>query len=453
MEHDIFISYSSKNQQAAEDICSAFERSGIKCWMAQRDTPVLNYAAVITDAVKSAKAVVLIFSKEAAKSQWVEKEINIAVDNRKAIVPYMIDNVRLKDYGGFYLMLNNLQWIQSDSDHNSSVTELISMVSKIIGMGNREDGGAADGEKKKTKRKRWVKWVAIAIVAEILLIAAVIALGIWAAIEESKVIPDGLTATEYLDMGYSYLDTEECDLAEECILKSARMGHAEAQLAYAEICEQWYNDTNTAFGWYLKSAEQGNAEAMYRAGIYCANGIGLSAPNNARAVEWFKRSAELEHPEAILALYECYTDGRGVLKDPEMSHKYMVMGAEAGVPYLQFKLGEYYEKEGHEEHDYTKAVEWYRKSAAADCTEAQVGLAMLYFYGRGVEQNKFEMAKLFDKAAELGNADAQFWVATLYKEGIVHEENKGKAIEWYRKAANQGHVRARDELNELGEAW
>lgn len=453
MEHDIFISYSSKNQQAAEDICSAFERSGIKCWMAQRDTPVLNYAAVITDAVKSAKAVVLIFSKEAAKSQWVEKEINIAVDNRKAIVPYMIDNVRLKDYGGFYLMLNNLQWIQSDSDHNSSVTELISMVSKIIGMGNREDGGDADGKKKKTKRKRWVKWVVIAVIAYILFVAAFIALGIWAAIEESKVIPDGLTATEYLDMGYSYLDTEEYDLAGECILKSARMGHAEAQLAYAEICEQWYNDTNTAYGWYLKSAEQGNAEAMYRVGIYCANGIGLSAPNNAIAVEWFKLSAELEHPEAIFALYECYAEGRGVLQNPEIAHKYLVMGAEAGVPYLQFKLGEYYEKEGHEEHDYTKAVEWYRKSAAADCTEAQVGLAMLYLDGRGVEKNKFEMAKLFDRAAELGNADAQFYVASLYKEGIVHEKNKGKAIEWYRKAANQGHVSARNELNELGEAW
>lgn len=449
MEHDIFISYSSKNQQAAEDICRAFERSGIKCWMAQRDTPMLNYAAVITDAVKSAKAVVLIFSKEAAKSQWVEKEINIAVDNRKAIVPYMIDNVHLKDYGGFYLMLNNLQWIQSDSDHNSSVTELISMVSKIIGMGNREDGGDADGEKKKTKRKRWVKWVAIAIVAQILLIAAVIALGIWAAIEESKVIPDGLTATEYLDMGYSYLDTEEYDLAEECILKSAQMGHAEAQLTYAEICEQRYNDTNTAYGWYLKSAEQGNAEAMYRVGIYWANGIVVGEPDNVIAVGWFKLSAELEHPGAIIALYQCYTEGRGIKQDTEMSHKYMVIGAEAGVPYLQFKLGEYYEKEG----DYTKAVEWYRKSAAADCTEAQVGLAMLYLNGQGVEQKEFEMAKLLDRAAELGNADAQFWVAKLYEEGIVHEENKGKAIEWYRKAANQGHAGARNELNELGEAW
>ena len=132
-----------------------------------------------------------------------------------------------------------------------------------------------------------------------------------------------------------------------------------------------------------------------------------------------------------------------------MSHKYMVIGAEAGVPYLQFKLGEYYEKEG----DYTKAVEWYRKSAAADCTEAQVGLAMLYLNGQGVEQKEFEMAKLLDRAAELGNADAQFWVAKLYEEGIVHEENKGKAIEWYRKAANQGHAGARNELNELGEAW
>ena len=37
---DIFISYSSKDEQKANDICNRFENEGISCWIAPRDIEV-----------------------------------------------------------------------------------------------------------------------------------------------------------------------------------------------------------------------------------------------------------------------------------------------------------------------------------------------------------------------------------------------------------------------------
>ena len=40
MNHDIFISYSSKQKSIADGVCHYLEENGFKCWMAPRDIPV-----------------------------------------------------------------------------------------------------------------------------------------------------------------------------------------------------------------------------------------------------------------------------------------------------------------------------------------------------------------------------------------------------------------------------
>ncbi len=135
MNHDVFISYSSKNSATAQAICHELEDNHIKCWMAPRDIPVgAKYASVIAQAIKSSKAVVLVFSEQSAISPWVESEINIAFSNRKPIVPYKIDAVALESYDEFYLMLNNRHWIESYPDFKTRFAELIEVVARLVGV-------------------------------------------------------------------------------------------------------------------------------------------------------------------------------------------------------------------------------------------------------------------------------------------------------------------------------
>ena len=133
MNHDVFISYSSKNSTTAQAICHELEDNHIKCWMAPRDIPVgAKYASVIAQAIKSCKAVVLVFSEQSAISPWVESEINIAFSNRKPIVPYKIDAAVLEQYDEFYMMLNNRHWIESYPDFKTRFVELVEVVARLV---------------------------------------------------------------------------------------------------------------------------------------------------------------------------------------------------------------------------------------------------------------------------------------------------------------------------------
>ena len=135
MKHDVFISYSSRNQDVANAICHVLEEADIRCWMAPRDIPVgSKYASVIKDAIVSSKVFVLIFSEFAAVSPWVESELNIAFSNRKTIIPYKVDEALVEDYDEFYVRLNNRHWIDSFPDFHERFNELLQVVSANVSV-------------------------------------------------------------------------------------------------------------------------------------------------------------------------------------------------------------------------------------------------------------------------------------------------------------------------------
>lgn len=132
MNHDVFISYSSKEKSIADGVCHYLEDNGVKCWMAPRDIPVgFDYAALINDAIKSSRAVVLVFSKFSSDSRWVYSEINIAFSAGKPIVPFRIDETILE--GGMELMLNQMHWIDAFPSYADRLPDLLRSVCGFIG--------------------------------------------------------------------------------------------------------------------------------------------------------------------------------------------------------------------------------------------------------------------------------------------------------------------------------
>ena len=62
--HDVFISHSSIDANIANAVCHKMEENGIRCWIAPRDVnPGDDWASSITNAIKSSKVFVLIFSE------------------------------------------------------------------------------------------------------------------------------------------------------------------------------------------------------------------------------------------------------------------------------------------------------------------------------------------------------------------------------------------------------
>lgn len=140
MNHDVFISYSNQDTEAAQAICHVLEQNGIRCWMAPRNIPPgSDYGDVIDEAIKVCKTVVVVFSETASESQWVKGELNIAFEEQKTIIPFRLDQTPLK--GQNRVMLNKTHWIDAYPDYKIKFHDLVSAVALSVGMNVQEESG------------------------------------------------------------------------------------------------------------------------------------------------------------------------------------------------------------------------------------------------------------------------------------------------------------------------
>ncbi|MES2123153.1 MAG: toll/interleukin-1 receptor domain-containing protein [Gemmatimonadota bacterium] len=94
MAHDVFISYSSNDQQAALAVLHALEDAGIRCWIAPRDIePGAIWAQAIMEGISGSRVLVVVFSANANRSPHVINEVDAAVRKGAIIVPYRIEDV------------------------------------------------------------------------------------------------------------------------------------------------------------------------------------------------------------------------------------------------------------------------------------------------------------------------------------------------------------------------
>ena len=87
---DVFLSYNREDQAAARRFAEAFAAQGLDVWW---DTALKSgeaYDEVTETALRTAKAVVVLWSKRSVASRWVRAEATLA-DRNKTLIPCMIE--------------------------------------------------------------------------------------------------------------------------------------------------------------------------------------------------------------------------------------------------------------------------------------------------------------------------------------------------------------------------
>ncbi len=126
--------------------------------------------------------------------------------------------------------------------------------------------------------------------------------------------------------------------------------------------------------------------------------------------------------------------------------KTLISKAKAGNSDAQFELAlKYFNGEGIPQ-DKVRAVKILTIAAEQGNAEAQNKLGDCYSDGNGVPQDKTEAVKWYYKAANNGLPEAQNKLAHCYDFGKGIPENKSEAIKWYQKAAEQGYAKAQYNL-------
>jgi hypothetical protein len=106
----LFVSHHSSELEIAQHVERALNAKGVKCWIAPRDVePGASFARAIPDAIEQSSAVLLLFSAASVKSPHVERELILADQLGKAIIPLRIE--KIVDPGGLRYHLAASQWI------------------------------------------------------------------------------------------------------------------------------------------------------------------------------------------------------------------------------------------------------------------------------------------------------------------------------------------------------
>lgn len=241
------------------------------------------------------------------------------------------------------------------------------------------------------------------------------------------------------------------------LLSQAEAGEPSAMYALAAYEDQQDQNSWRARQWLLKAAAAGNVDAMEHLGELYERGQGVGQ-NLRRAKHWYReaieagsdsasmRFQELLTAEKILrlakkaavgdasAMFELgrrYSEGAGVIQDPEQGQHWYKEAAERGNTAAMFRLGVLYSNGLAPGADYRQARSWYEKAADKGYAKAAYNLGRLYEQGDGVPRDSGLARRWYEKAAVLGDPEAMLSLGVLYENGRSVSADYARARQFY----------------------
>lgn len=133
MKYDVFISYSSHDQKVVEGLCAYLEAHKIRCFVAYRDVPRgVVWARAIVEALEESRMMVVVFSEHFNNSDQVDREIELASEDKKPILTFRLSNDAFKGAKKFYL--KNINWIDAFPNPQQVFGSVAENVARLLGV-------------------------------------------------------------------------------------------------------------------------------------------------------------------------------------------------------------------------------------------------------------------------------------------------------------------------------
>jgi formylglycine-generating enzyme required for sulfatase activity len=160
MAKTIFISYSTKDADGAQEVCRLLEERGISCWIAPRDVPPgADWAESIMDGIKDAIGFVLVLSEHVNTSRHCKSEVEVAFSAGKAVFPIRLRQIQPS--ASLHLFLSSSQWIDAwEPPLENHIDRLAGAVKRLQGEAVPDAPVAAPATKPSASRADVAKDVA-----------------------------------------------------------------------------------------------------------------------------------------------------------------------------------------------------------------------------------------------------------------------------------------------------
>ena len=141
----LFVSHIREDRVHAAEIVAELERRGIRCWIAPRDVQAGKpFDDEIAEAIDASRAMLLIFSELCNESEYIRREVTVAGEAGKVIIPFRIEDAQPKK--GLRVRLSDLHWIDAFKSRERAIDELVRNF-----LLQTEDRPAGQGERRKAR--------------------------------------------------------------------------------------------------------------------------------------------------------------------------------------------------------------------------------------------------------------------------------------------------------------
>ena len=344
--HKVFVSYSSKEADRANEIVKQLEAAGIPCWIAPRDIGIgSNYTEDIPSAIEDCKHFMLILSPASQDSYWVNKELSYAISLRNEILPIQIEDFPIARRLRFQLA--DVQVRDYCANPQGVLREVIRLFPKVTPTTTAHVPAPTPKPA--------------------------------SAAPPSNPVRDKKLAEEYFQKGEKAYYAQQYADAVNWYRKAAEYGHGDAQWSLGYCYEMGNGVTKTlveAANWYRKAADQGYTSAQFNLGLCYEFSKGVEK-NLVEAANWYRKAADQGHASAQCNLGYCYSNGNGVEQNRVEAVKWYRKAADQGLARAQCNLGLVYQYGRGVSKDLNEAKKWFQKAADQGDEDAQKALASL----------------------------------------------------------------------------
>jgi len=151
--YNSFISYSSKNQEFARMLYEDLQDNGVRCWLAAEDLKWGDkIRTALDEAIRVHEKLLLVLSKHSVASDWVEQEVETALEmerktKRTVLFPIRLDDAVMKVKSGWPALIKNTRNI-GDFTRWEDYDSYLKSFNRLLGALKAEDGRAAEGKSK-----------------------------------------------------------------------------------------------------------------------------------------------------------------------------------------------------------------------------------------------------------------------------------------------------------------
>lgn len=256
-----------------------------------------------------------------------------------------------------------------------------------------------------------------------------------------------------VEAGHFFFEKEKDSMAFKCFKKAADAGYGEGEAMLGKFYRYGIGvdvDYQSAVHYLKSGAEHNNAEAMQILGRCYEEGQGVKK-NLKKAVEWYSKSADLNFLSGIDCYARCLFDGIGLKKpNPQRAIQMFKKSADLGNFASAFNLAVIL-KDGKPEDDIqpdlNEAFKYFKMAADDGNSTALLQVARMLKEGRGTSKNISEAAELFEKIVqnsedEIVKSDAALELASIHFNKQVPNYDMKIAAKYFKVAADLGDTYA-----------